>query len=178
MTAQIKAAETEIETRKAEQQRILRELDLYQRRTENLPLREQEMARITRDYEMSKENYKSLLEKKMAAEMALDMERRQQSERFTVLDRARVPEKPVKPKRPQLYAAGTALSLALGLLVGFAAELRKNVVLGEWELPEGTPILARLPHIEVSIRPAEAKSKAQGRWFWRKKALADSPLNV
>ena len=178
LKAQVAAAETEIEARKSEQQRILRDLDMHQRRIENLPLREQEMAQITRDYEMSKENYKSLLEKKTAAEMALDMERQQQSERFTVLDRARVPEKPVKPNRPKLYAAGTALSLALGLLVGFAAELRTNVVLGEWELPEGTPILARLPHIEVSLRPTEARSKAQGRWFWRRKAVADSPLNV
>jgi len=178
LRSQIRGSDKELEDRMAEQQRILRDLGMYQSRMEHLPVREQEMAQITRDYEMSKENYKSILDKKMAAEMALDMERRQQSERFTVLDRARVPEKPVKPKRPMLYAAGTALSLALGLLIGFAAELRNNVVLGEWELPKGTPILARLPYIEVPLRAAETTSKARGHWFWRKKALAESPINV
>ena len=100
LRAQIQASDTELENRKAEQQRILRDLDLYQRRIERLPVREQEMAQVTRDYEMSKENYKSLLDKKMAAEMSLNMERRQQSERFVVLDRAQLPEKPIKPKRP------------------------------------------------------------------------------
>ena len=178
LRSQIRGSDKELEDRLAEQQRILHDLGIYQNRMEHLPVREQEMAQITRDYEMSKENYKSILDKKMAAEMALDMERRQQSERFTVLDRARLPEKPVKPKRPMLYGAGAALSLALGLLVGFAAELRKNVVLGEWELPEGTPVLARLPFIEVPLRAAETKSKAKGHWFWRKKALANAPLNV
>jgi len=175
LMAQVKGADTEMENRKTEQQRILRDLDLYQRRIEHLPVREQEMAQITRDYEMSKENYKSLLDKKMAAEMALDMERRQQSERFTVLDRARVPEKPVKPNRPLLYALGSGLGLALALLVGFTAELRKDVVLGEWELPEGTPVLARLPRIEVPAGPGSDENR--GGRLARGRMPADVPLN-
>jgi hypothetical protein len=170
LRAQIQASVTELENRKAEQQRILRDLDTYQRRIERLPVREQEMAQVTRDYEMSKENYKSLLDKKMAAEMSLNMERRQQSERFVVLDRAQLPEKPIKPKRPALYAGGTAAALLLALLVGFVAELRQNVLLGEWELPPGTPVLARLPYIEVAIDPGPTKSKSRG-WLSRRKEM-------
>jgi hypothetical protein len=100
------------------------------------------------------------------------MERRQQSERFEVLDRAQVPQKPIKPKRPQLYAGGTALGLALALALGLIAELRRNVVLGEWELPEGTAILGRLPYIEVPVRSGETKPNERRRWFARKKRLA------
>jgi polysaccharide chain length determinant protein (PEP-CTERM system associated) len=173
LRAQIKGSDAELENRKAEQQRILRDLDVYQRRIERLPVREQEMAQITRDYEMSKENYKSLLDKKMAAEMSLNMERRQQSERFVVLDRAQLPEKPIKPKKPALYAGGAGVGLVLALLVGFGAELRKNVLLGEWELPAGTPILARLPYIEVPIDSGQTKSKPRG-WFSRRKELASA----
>ena len=153
LKAQIMGSDAELENRKTEQLRILRDLDLYQRRIERLPVREQEMAQLTRDYEMSKENYKSLLDKKMAAEMSLNMERRQQSERFVVLDRAKLPEKPIKPKRPQLYAGGAVAGLLLALLLGFGAELRKNVFLGEWELPPGTPVLARLPYFVLHIDP-------------------------
>ena len=177
LKAQLMGSDKELESRKAEQQRILRDLDAYQRRLERLPVREQEMAQITRDYEISKENYKSLLDKKMAAEMALDMERRQQSERFVVLDRAQVPEKPIKPKRPLLYAAGSAVGLLLGLLLGFAAELRRNVLLGEWELPEGTPVLVRLPYFEVPIHSGEMKAKSRG-WFGRRKELADASVTL
>lgn len=178
LSSQIMGADKEIQNRSAEQQRIVRDIDTYQRRIERLPVREQEMAQITRDYEMSKANYKSLLDKKIAAEMALDMERRQQSERFTVLDRAQVPERPIKPKRPMLYGAGAGLALALALLLAFSAELRKNVVLGEWELPEGTPVLARLPYIEVAHRPEEKKPRARRGWFGRKKALREAAVSL
>src|SRR5260370_12731711 len=81
--------------------------------------------------------------------MALEMERRQKSERLTVLDRARVPDKPIKPKRSLLYPVGTLFSLALALIVGFSVEVNQNVFLGEWELPAETPVLARVPQIEV-----------------------------
>ena len=176
LQAQIKASDKELADRTAEQTRILHDLDIYQHRIEKLPVREQEMAQVTRDYEMSKANYKSLLDKKMAAEMSLDMEKRQQSERFTVVDRAEVPGTPIKPKRPLLYAAAGVLSLMLAMVVGFTAELRKNVVLGEWELPAGTPVLARLPYIEV--RPVSEEVKSRSGWFSRRKKLANATVTL
>jgi len=131
--AQIAATDKELERRKTEQQRILRDLGLYQRRLERLPASEQEMARIIRDYEISKANYKTLLDKR--------------PERVVILNRAEMPAKPIGPERPRLYAAGAAAGLLLALLLGFGIELRQNVLLGEWELPAGTPVLARLPNI-------------------------------
>jgi polysaccharide chain length determinant protein (PEP-CTERM system associated) len=172
LRVQITGSDKELEDRKAEQTRILKDLDQYQRRLERLPVREQEMARITRDYEMSKENYKSLLDKKMAAGMSLDMERRQQSERFTVVDRAQLPQKPIKPNRPLLYAGAMVMGLVLALVAGFGVELRRNVFLGEWELPPGTMVLARLPFIEGPEVAGPKKSLSRGRWFSRRKALA------
>ena len=79
---------------------------------DKLPMREQQLASLTRDYEASKANYKSLLDKKMAAEMAANMERWQKAERFVMLDAARVPEKPTSPNRPVFMAGGVLLSLA------------------------------------------------------------------
>ena len=175
--AQILASDKELESRGTEQQRILRDLGLYQRRLERLPVREQEMAQITRDYEISKDNYKTLLDKRTAAEMSLNMERGQQSERFIILDRAQIPAKPIKPDRPRLYAVGAVAGLLLALLLGFGIELRQNVLLGEWELPAGTLVLARLPYIVVSVRPGEAKPKSRG-WFSRRKELADSSVSL
>jgi hypothetical protein len=142
-------AAKQIADRQAERQRILRELAAMQARLQQLPLREQQLVGLTRDYEISKANYQSLLDKKLAAQMATEMERNQKSERFTVLDSARIPEKPVKPDRLLLSLIAWPLCLILALAGAFAAEFNRNVVLGEWELPGETPILGRVPRILV-----------------------------
>jgi hypothetical protein len=116
------------------------------------------MARVTRDYEISKSNYRSLLDKKLSAEMSTDMERRQKSERFTVIDPARVPEKPFKPNRPLFWALGVAAGLLFGMVAGFGMELRRNVVLGEWELPPEVAVLGRLPYIDMTARHVSSGS--------------------
>jgi succinoglycan biosynthesis transport protein ExoP len=148
LKARVGLADREILQRNSERERILKSIAQYQGRIEQLPVREQEMAELTRDYENSKTNYKSLLDKKLAAGMATDMERRQQGERFTMLDPPTVPEKPISPKKPMLEGIGCALSLVLGLVFAFAKETKKNALLGEWELPEGLEILGRVPFIK------------------------------
>ncbi len=121
----------------------------YEARINKLPLVEQEMAALKRDYDESANNYNSLLQKELAADMATDMERSKNSERFTVIDPARVPQKPVKPKRAVLAAVGSMAGLALGLVLGFGLEFRKQAFLGEWELPPGTVVLGRVPQIKL-----------------------------
>jgi succinoglycan biosynthesis transport protein ExoP len=147
LKSQIEALGREIQDRNTEQQKLQQNISILQSRLGNLPIREQEMASLTRDYEISKSNYKSLLDKKTSAEMSTDMERRQKSERFTLLDPARVPEKPSKPNRPLFEGLGCALALALGLVMGFGLEMRQNCLLGEWELPKEVIILGRVPVI-------------------------------
>jgi hypothetical protein len=61
-----------------------------------------------------------------------------------------------------LYGAGVGAGLALGFLAGFILELRRNVFLGEWELPEGTTVLARLPYIEVPMQASATTSRSIG----------------
>ena len=156
LKAQMEIANQEIETRKKEQQRILSEISLYQGRVNTLPIREQEMAGLTRDYEITKANYRSLLDKRIAAEMATDMERREKSERFTIVDPARVPVRPSRPNRKMLAMEGSLLGLLLGVALGFGKELQAATLLGEWELPAGTNILGRLPHIKLA--PPETRT--------------------
>lgn len=176
LESQIKQTDGELQFRKAEQERILRDIATYQGRLEKLPIREQEMAQITRDYEISKANYKSLLDKKFSAEMATDMERRQKSERFTILDAAPVPEKPAKPNRPLLMGIGSALSLLIGLACGLGVEFRRQPLLGEWELPPGVPILARLPFVEIRGEAPDEGRRQFGRGLrialWSSAALS------
>jgi uncharacterized protein involved in exopolysaccharide biosynthesis len=165
---QIALLDREIEQLNAGRGEILKSIAEYQSRIERLPVREQEMAGLTRDYEMSKVNYKSLLDKKLAAGMATDMERRQQAERFTMLDAARVPERPVSPKRPLLYGAGCALSLVLSVAIAFVTETKKNALLGEWELPTGVEVLGRVPFMTTEVEPVPSRDhnkKSRRKWL-------------
>jgi polysaccharide biosynthesis transport protein len=150
LQGQIAIAQREIEFRTQEQARITAEMKQYSDRISRLPLHEQEMAQITRDYDTSKANYRNLLDKKLAAEMATDLEHGQKSERFTLLDPARVPDKPQRPKRPLYYAMGGLLSVLAGFGAGLGMEIQQGKLLGRWELGPGIPVLARLPRIVVA----------------------------
>ena len=91
-----------------------------------------------------------------------------------------MPEIPIKPKRPLLYAIGVGASLALAFLFGFLREARQNVILGEWELPDDCVVLARLPYIEIPVptsvrqsrRRTNVPAKAAGRQPFRRATLA------
>jgi polysaccharide chain length determinant protein (PEP-CTERM system associated) len=147
---QLSAATQQIESLRSERDRTLSEISAAQSRLDKLPLREQQLASLTRDYETSKANYQSLLDKRLAARMAADVEKRQQSERFSVVDPARVPSRAIKPNRPLLAGLGSLLGLICGMALAFAKELKSNVLLGEWELPPEVMILGRIPVIPAA----------------------------
>src|SRR5262249_9463732 len=52
-------------------------------------------------------------------------------------------------------------------------EARENVILGEWELPDDCPVLAKLPYIDIqSPIPAPAEPPSPGRRSGRKRLVA------
>ena len=150
--AQLALQSREIQNLERRRQSVLEEIAETQRRLRNIPACEQQLAAITRDYETCKTNYATLLNKKLAADVAANMERWQKSQRFVMLDRARVPQKPVRPRRILLSISGALLSLIVSAALAFMLELRSNVLLGEWELPAGTPVLGRVPQLRVESR--------------------------
>jgi polysaccharide biosynthesis transport protein len=147
LKVQIAAADREISGLNIERLKIQQNLDGLQGHIEKLPMREQQLAAVTRDYETTKAAYQSLLDKKLAADVAADMEKRQKAERFVLLEAAHVPEKPIKPKRQLLAGGGCLFSLALSMALAVGLEFRKGVFLGEWELPHSVTVLGRVPTI-------------------------------
>lgn len=158
LAAERDVATAQIETLNDERKQILSSIAQNAQRMTKLPIREQELLEINRDYEISKANYQSLLDKKLAAQMATQMELAAQSERFVTIDTARVPDRPVKPNRPLLCGLGAFGSLLLALAVSVGREFKKNTLLGEWEFPKGVAILGRVP---VIVPHAEAAGALQ-----------------
>jgi hypothetical protein len=85
----------------------------------------------------------------MDAGLAMEMEKRQKSEKLVLLSSARVPTEPIKPKVLILSLSGSGIGLVLGLILGAGRELKKNVFLGEWELPSDLTVMGRVPDFAV-----------------------------
>jgi polysaccharide chain length determinant protein (PEP-CTERM system associated) len=167
LKAQLAQTNQELEFRNNERQGIISSIKQYETRLEHLPRREQEMEGLTRDYQISKDNYRSLLDKKLAAEMASEMEKQQKAEKFTPLEVARIPEVPVKPKRPVLIGAGCLVSLLIGLAVAAGRELKRGTLLGEWELPPGVNVMGRVPWIQINPDGTLSQGGQAAQW-WRR----------
>ncbi|HLH03524.1 MAG TPA: Wzz/FepE/Etk N-terminal domain-containing protein [Bryobacteraceae bacterium] len=148
LKAQIEVSKHQISSYEKQRDQLSAQLAETRERVGRLPLVEQEMADLKRNYDESAANYNSLLQKQLAAGMATDMERSQKSERFTIIDPARPPQAPEKPKRLVIALIGSIAGLFLGAAAGLGLEYRKGVLLGEWELPAGTLVLGRVPPIE------------------------------
>jgi len=99
-----------------------RQLALYQRRLENMPKREAELATITRDYETTRETFRSLLAKRSEADMATNLEQGRKGEHFRVIDPARPPDRPTGPNRLRLLMVGLALALGISGVAVVVAE--------------------------------------------------------
>ncbi len=129
--------------------RLNQEIKEYQRRVEATPRREQELLSLRRDYDNIKASYNSLLNRKLEADIAVNMERKQKGEQFQVIDPARLPERPVSPNLNQLFLLTVLAGLAAGiglvmLLDQFDTSLRRQE---EIEEDFGLAVLATIPQI-------------------------------
>lgn len=86
----------------------------YEHRVEETPKKEQELLSLRRDYSNIKATYNSLLQRRLEAEIAVNMEKKQKGEKFRIIDPAKLPENPVKPDMQKLFLLTIAAGLALG----------------------------------------------------------------
>lgn len=126
------------------------QMKVYQKRVEDTPKREIEMQSLQRDYSNIQNVFNSLLDRKLEAELSVNMEKKQKGEQFRILDHARLPEKPISPDVKKLFflAVVSGLGLAAGiifLLEFFDTSIRREEQI-EKEL--GLKILAAVPTIK------------------------------
>jgi polysaccharide chain length determinant protein (PEP-CTERM system associated) len=151
---------SELNRSKEEVRKLKEQIALYQRRVEDTPKREQELVVLTRDYDLLRSNYQSLLDKKIQAQMAENLERKQQSEQFKVLDPARIPEKPFKPDRNKILLMGAVIGLMSGLgLTWFRESLDRSFhTVQDVEVYLGIPVIATIPSLKQESSPRRSAS--------------------
>jgi len=128
---------------------ILLQIKEYQRRVEVTPKREEELLALNRDYENIKESYNSLLNRKLEADIAVNMEKKQKGEQFRIVDHARLPQMPVSPDMKKLLLLALAAGLGLGggliFLLDFLDTSLKRP--DDIEADLGVPVLATIPRL-------------------------------
>jgi DNA repair exonuclease SbcCD ATPase subunit len=120
---QLEQVNSEIAGLRSEIQKVKAQVELYERRVEDTPKREQEMIALTRDYETIKRQFENLASRKLEADIAVNMEKKQKGEQFRLLDPAKLPEKPVSPNVSRILLFSLVLGLCLGGGIVFAAEV-------------------------------------------------------
>lgn len=146
---EIESLGRQIESKEREEARLRAVVTEYQARVEAAPTRESDLTELSRDYATIQRTYTALLVKKEDAQLAANLERYQIGEQFKVLDPARMPEKPISPDRPRLYAFGAALGLAIGVALAAFLEFRDTSLKTDTDvvMAIGLPVLALIPEL-------------------------------
>ncbi|MEW5733615.1 MAG: XrtA system polysaccharide chain length determinant [Thermodesulfobacteriota bacterium] len=142
----LRGAEVEIASANAEVNRLESQIRDYQIKVEETPKREQELLALKRDYDNLHTLYSSLLSRKLESEISVSLEKRQQGEQLKVLDRAKVPSRPVKPNVTRLLLLTLGMGVALSLGFVYLAESTDNTLrsAGECHRSLGLPVLTTL----------------------------------
>jgi len=144
---------TDLASLKERQDRIAKQIRVYEARVEKTPMREQQLASLLRDYENMQKNYQSLLEKRINAQISVNLEKRQKGEQFRIIDPAHLPERPESPDFVKIMMAGLlgGCGLAFGTAVGLES-FRRGFRFGEEaEHSLGLPILAEIPAFRTAF---------------------------
>jgi polysaccharide chain length determinant protein (PEP-CTERM system associated) len=149
-----------------QQANIQEQIVAYEKKVANAARREQELLVLTRDYDSTRKNYDSLLARRQQAQLAENLEKRQKSEQFRVLDEARIPTKPWKPQRFKILLAGMGLGLAMGVGAVFLAVYLDQGFHDLEDLEQFTnlPVLATIPLLMTTME--QHKQRLKRRCFW------------
>ena len=162
--------QTELKVLKTEEGRIREGIATYQARVENVPKREQEFTELARDYDSTRDLYRSLLKRYEEAQLAESMEQRQKGEQFRILDQAVANSQPAAPNRPRLLIIILASAIGLALAAAVLAEHLDTSFHDVDQLRgfSNVPVLVSIPRI---VTPTDVR-----RGWWRMRLAATAAL--
>jgi polysaccharide chain length determinant protein (PEP-CTERM system associated) len=144
-------AEANIASIQMEVSQINQQIRDYRLRIERTPQREEQLLSLKRDYENIQNAYNSLLSRKVEADMAVNIQRKNKGEQFRIIDYAKLPEKPVSPNMQRLFMIFVAAGLGIGAGILFLYEFFDQSV----RKPEAfqtrlsLPVLMVMPAMEL-----------------------------
>jgi len=164
--------ETQLDTLNAERVSLdqrYRDLEAKRNLVESRLQRTPQIEKRYRDLSLNLQNAsQKLLEvrsKAMEAQLGESLEADRKGERFTLIDPAQVPEKPLSPNRMLILSLGLVLALAGGFAAVAAYEALDQRVFGA-RMVTALLGVAPLASVPVLATEDEERSAVRGRWLW------------
>lgn len=147
--SQLAATDSEIKSIKTQREEVLEKINQIEKSLYEAPQVEREYLVLKRDYENAVLRYQQTKAKQMQADVAKQLESESKGERFTLIEPATLPEKPVSPNRPAIIFLGFILALGSGLGFAVVADTISGTIHG------ARSIQRKLGALPLSVIPYE-----------------------
>jgi polysaccharide biosynthesis transport protein len=123
--------------------------DEYAKLISSVPRQEQHLSRLQRDYMVNANIYESLLQRLETAKLSETLEDSEKGPKFRILEPARLPLEPVKPRKILFVLGGFLIGIILGGMAVFLLELSNTSIrnLDEARNVLELPIFGSIPPI-------------------------------
>jgi len=157
--SQLAGVKSEIKSTRIQREAVLKKINELEQSLYTAPQVEREYLVLKRDYENAIVRYQETKAKQMQADIAKQLESESKGEKFTLIDPAALPEKPVSPNRPAIIFLGFILALGSGLGFAIIADAISGTVRGARSIQRslGASPLAIIPY-EMNLQD-RVKSK-------------------
>jgi len=118
-------------------------------RMQQIPANGAKLNDLSRDSDVLRAKVQHLVSKKAEADIAAELEHKQASSEYRVLESASMPSAPSSPNRQQALMLALLASLGLGIAAAVAAEMSDRTLRNEFEAGSAValPVLASVPRI-------------------------------
>jgi polysaccharide chain length determinant protein (PEP-CTERM system associated) len=169
LKADLEGIKTSLAQRQAQEKALRGQASGYQTRVDRSPIREAELANLERDLDTHRRAYNELVSSQIKSDLAVDVQAAQIGEQFSLLESARLPERPTSPDRTLINIFGLLGGLAAGLGLAALLEYLDRSFKTDTELASvlSLPVLAVVPLME---------SETERRAAFRKRLILNAGL--
>jgi polysaccharide chain length determinant protein (PEP-CTERM system associated) len=152
LRAKIKQDDLNISDLTRRQNQIQDQVHLIQSRVQASPMVEEQFKELTRNSQSATDFYNELMKKRANSAMATDLEHREQSEQFKVLDAPSMPSSPSFPKVPLFLGGGFASGLVISLALLYALAMMDKAMYSELDVEKylKLPVLTSVPSLDAA----------------------------
>jgi polysaccharide chain length determinant protein (PEP-CTERM system associated) len=161
LASQLSSTRAEIRSIQEQIRGLSEKAETYRRYIETTPKVEETYNALLSERNNTKAKHDDLMQKLMEARVSQGLETEQKGERFTLIDPARLPEKPYKPNRLAIFLIGVVLGIGAGIGTAALREFSDTSVQSIEHLSKATsfPVLATIPIIVTAGDMARQRVK-------------------